>query len=189
MVQKSYQDAQNLLDKYVKNKNLKRHCYAVESSMEAYAKKFANEGKIKPEEIENWKIAGLLHDFDYEKFTEQHPKKGSETLKMEGWPEEIVHAVLSHSNYTGVPRQNLMEKTLYAVDELAGFIIACALVRPDRLDTLEAKSVIKKLKDEDFAEKINREEIRKGTEDLGVPLEEHINFVIDAIRGDKRITF
>lgn len=184
---KTYQDAVGLLNKYMKNEKLKKHCYAVETAMTAYAERFAKEGKILPEETEKWKIVGLLHDFDYERFGDKHPQEGSKILEREGWPAEIVRAILSHADYTGVKRESLMEKTLYAVDELTGFIVACALVRPDKLATMGAEFVIKKMKDKSFAAKISRENITKGAEELGIPLEEHIEFVIRAMRKDKRL--
>lgn len=184
---KSYSDAVKLINKYLKNENLKKHCYAVETAMSRYAEKFLNEGKIKSEDIETWKIVGLIHDFDYEKFESEHPQKGSKILKEEGWPDEIIRALLSHADYTGVKRESLMEKTLYAVDELTGFIVACALVRPDKLASLEAKSVIKKTKNKAFAAKINRNNIINGAKELGIPLEDHINFVIEAMKKDPRL--
>lgn len=184
---KTYKDAQNLLEKYMKNENMRKHCYAVETAMKAYAEKYANEGKITEAEKEKWAIVGILHDFDYEKYADKHPEKGSEILKEDGWPEDIIRAILSHADYTGVERQTLMEKTLFAVDELSGFVIACALVRPDKLASLKAKSVRKKMKDKSFAAKVSRDDIVKGAEDLGVDLNQHIDFVIQALRQDDRL--
>lgn len=186
---KTYADAKKLLDEYIENKNLKKHCYAVESAMKAYAEKFAKANKIPDIESEKglWSTVGLLHDFDYEKFPKQHPEKGAAILKEQKWPEVVVKAVLSHADYTNTPRESLMEKTLFAVDELTGFIVACALVRPDRLASLDAKSVQKKMKDKSFAAKINRDDIIQGAEDLGIDLDLHIDFVIAAMQKDDRL--
>jgi len=175
---KTYEDATNLLNRYLQKENLKKHCYAVESAMAAYAPS---------EELEKWKMVGLIHDFDYENFPDNHPAKGAEILKEEGWPEEIVRAILSHANYSGVKRESLLEKTLFAVDELTGFIVACALVRPDHLATLEPKDVIKKMKNVTFAAKVSREDIKSGAEELGATLESHIKTVITAMKADSRL--
>lgn len=189
MKNKTYEDAQELLDRHLQKENLKKHCYAVESAMTACAKRFADEGRIPSgnDELEKWKIVGLLHDFDYEKYPDKHPQKGAEILKEEGWSEEIVRAVLSHANFTGVPRESLLEKTLFAVDELTGFIVACALVRPGKLDSLTAKDVIKKMKSPAFAQKVSREDIKRGAEELGAPIESHIQTVIQSMRSDSRL--
>ena len=176
----TYKDATDLLDRYLQKENLKKHCYAVESAMAAYAPNT-------PEELEKWKIVGLIHDFDYEKYPDNHPAKGAEILKEEGWPEEIIRALLSHSNRSGVKRENLLEKTLFAVDELTGFIVACALVRPDKLKSLDAKAVMSKMKNKAFAAKVSREDITKGAEELGAPLDSHIETVIQAMKADSRL--
>jgi predicted hydrolase (HD superfamily) len=167
-----------LLCEYTKNENLRKHALAVEACMRAYARKCG-------EEEEKWGMVGLIHDFDYEVYptAPDHPLKGSEILKERGYSEEIRHAILGHADYTGVPRDTRMAKVLFACDELAGFITACALVRPDRLATLEAKSVRKRMKDKAFARSVSREDILKGAEELGVPLDEHITFCIEAMRG------
>ncbi|MBZ5515795.1 MAG: HDIG domain-containing protein [Acidobacteriia bacterium] len=172
------QAAWDLLCEYTKNENLRKHALAVEACMVAYARKLG-------EDEDKWRVVGLIHDFDYEVYPNapDHPLKGSEILKERGYPEEVRRAILGHADYTGVPRDTQMAKVLFACDELAGFITACALVRPDRLTTLEAKSVRKRMKDKAFARSVSREDIVKGAEELGVPLDEHITFCIEAMRG------
>lgn len=169
--------ALTLLKEYTKNEALLKHMYAVEAAMSAYARKY-NEDENK------WGIVGLLHDFDYEKYPSapDHPLRGSEILKDRGYPEDIIRAILGHATYTGIPRDTLMAKVLYACDELCGFITACALVRPNKISDLQSSSVKKKMKDKSFAANVNREDIIKGTEELGVLLDEHIQFVIDAMK-------
>jgi putative nucleotidyltransferase with HDIG domain len=172
------QAAWELLCEYTKNENLCKHALAVEACLRAYARKFGADE-------EQWSVVGLIHDFDYEIYPNapDHPLKGSEILKERGISEEIRRAILGHADYTGVPRDTLLAKVLFACDELAGFITACALVRPDRLATLEARSVRKRMKDKAFARSVSREDIIKGAEELGVPLDEHITFCIEAMRG------
>jgi putative nucleotidyltransferase with HDIG domain len=172
------QAAWDLLCEYTKNENLRKHALAVEACLRAYARKFG-------EEEEKWAVVGLIHDFDYELYPNapDHPLKGSEILKEKGVSEEIRRAILGHADYTGVPRDTSLAKALYACDELAGFVTACALVRPDRIATLEAKSVRKRMKDKAFARAVSREDILKGAEELGLPLDEHITFCIAAMRG------
>ncbi len=175
----TYDDALKLLFEYTESENLRKHAFAVESAMRAYARKFG-------EDEEKWAIVGLLHDFDYEKFpsSEQHPWVGSKILEERGFPEDIRKAILGHADYTGVPRDTLMAKVLYACDELCGFITAVALVRPNKkLEEVTVESVKKKLKDKAFARSVNRNDIYKGTEELGIPLDEHIQFVIDAMKS------
>lgn len=172
------QEAMTLLQEYTTRENLIQHALGVEAAMAAYAVKLG-------EDEQAWRAVGLLHDFDYEKYpTEQdHPARGAEILREEGVDEGWVRAILSHAEYTGVPRDTLMARVLYAVDELTGFILASALVRPSRsLDDLTVKSVKKKLKDKRFAAAVSREGIRQGAEELGVDLDEHIAFVIEAMR-------
>jgi putative nucleotidyltransferase with HDIG domain len=172
------QQALDILHEYVKNENLIRHMLAVEAAMRYYAEKFN-------QDPEQWGIAGLLHDFDYEihPTLESHPQDGAPILRQKGVPEEIVRAVLSHADHTGVPRETLMEKALYACDEVTGLIIAVALVRPSRsLDDLEVSSVKKKWKDKAFAAGANRQEIEKGAQELGIDLWEHVGNVIQAMR-------
>lgn len=173
----------SLLHKYTESESLRKHAYAVESCVRAYADKFN-------EDIEYWGNVALLHDFDYEKFPteEEHPFKGSAILKEEGFDEEFREAILSHADYTGVPRNNLLRKTLFACDELAGFITAVTYVRPSKsIDEVAVKSVKKKLKDKAFARAVNREDIRKGVEELGIELDEHIQFCIDAMKKNKEL--
>ncbi len=173
------EEAYRLLTEYTKKENLIKHALAVEAAMRAYARKFG-------EDEEAWGIVGLLHDFDYEMYPslEDHPFKGAEILRQKGFPEEWVEAILVHAEHTGVPRTTLMAKTLFAVDELCGFITAVALVRPDKkLESVAVKSVKKKLKDKAFARQVSREDIRKGADELGVALDEHIAFVLEAMKA------
>jgi putative nucleotidyltransferase with HDIG domain len=171
----------SLLKEYTKSESLIKHAYAVETCVRAYAKKF--------NEDENyWRCAALLHDFDYEMYpTEQeHPFKGSEILKEKGFGEEFRNSILSHANYSGVPRETLLQKTLFACDELAGFITAVTYVRPNKtIDEVEVKSVKKKLKDKAFARTVSRDDIFNGADELGVLLDEHIQFCIDAMKANK----
>ena len=171
-------EAWNLLCEYTKNENLRKHALAVEACVRAYARKFG-------EDEEKWSVVGLIHDFDYEVYPNapDHPLKGSEILKEKGVSEEIRRAILGHADYTGVPRDTRIAKVLFACDELAGFITACALVRPDKIATLEPKSVRKRMKDKAFARSVSREDIIKSAEELGVPLDEHISFCVQAMRG------
>ncbi|HEV2493281.1 MAG TPA: HD domain-containing protein [Terriglobia bacterium] len=170
--------AWELLAEYTKNENLRKHALAVEACVRAYARKLG-------EDESKWGVVALIHDFDYEMYPNapDHPLKGSEILKERGYPEDVRRAILGHADYTGVPRDTLLAKTLFACDELAGFITACSLVRPDRVMTLEAKSVRKRMKDKAFARSVSRADITRGAEELGVPLDEHIAFCIDAMRG------
>ena len=170
--------ALNLMHEYTKNDALRKHMYAVEAAMRAYAKKFG-------EDEELWAIVGILHDFDYEVYPNapDHPLKGSEILKEKGYPEDIRKAILGHATYTNTPRDTPMSKALYAVDELCGFITACALVRPNKIADLEVSSVKKKMKDKAFAKNVSREDILKGAEELGVNLDEHIRFTIEALKS------
>ncbi len=173
------EEAYELLTTYTTKEGLIKHALAVEAAMRAYARKFGEDEEV-------WGIVGLLHDFDYEKYptAEEHPYKGAEILRQRGFPEEWVQAILSHASYTGVPRETLMAKTLFAVDELCGLITAVAYVRPNRkLSEVTVKSVKKKMKDKAFARQVNRDEIREGAELLGIPLEEHIETVIQAMAG------
>jgi putative nucleotidyltransferase with HDIG domain len=167
-----------LLCEYTQSDSLRKHALAVEACMRAYARKLG-------EDEAKWGITGLIHDFDYEMFPNapDHPLKGSEILKERGFSDEIRTAILGHADYTGVPRDTLMAKALFACDELAGFITACSYVRPDRIATLEAKSVRKRMKDKPFARAVSRDDIIKGAEELGVPLDEHIAFCIVVMRA------
>ncbi|HEX5483604.1 MAG TPA: HD domain-containing protein [Terriglobia bacterium] len=171
------QAAWDLLCEYTKSDSLRKHAMAVEACMRAYARKFG-------EDEEGWGCAGLIHDFDYEIYPNapDHPLKGSEILKERGINEDIRRAILGHADYSGVPRDTRLAQALFACDELAGFITACSLVRPDRIQSLEPKSVTKRMKDKAFARSVSREDIRRGAEELGVPIEDHIAFCIQAMR-------
>jgi putative nucleotidyltransferase with HDIG domain len=166
------------LQQHVKTDVLMRHLLGVEAAMRAYAWKFG-------EDEEKWGIAGLVHDFDWEiaPTPESHPKYGAQLLRKAGYPEEIVRAVLTHGDHTGIPRESRMEKTLFAVDELSGFVRAVALVRPSKsLEDVTPDSVRKKMKDKKFAADVKREDITKGAEEMGLELDGHIQFVIDALK-------
>ena len=184
-------EALQLMQEHTQSPSLRQHMLAVEAAMRAYAAKHG-------EDQDAWGMVGLLHDFDYEKFpnlehspTEGHPSWGVRLLREKGMPEPLCRAILGHGNYTGVPRDTLLARTLFAVDELCGFLVACALVRPSRsFADLEVSSVKKKLKDKGFARGVNRDEVIQGAAELGVPLDEHIAFVIQALRpveGDLRL--
>jgi putative nucleotidyltransferase with HDIG domain len=170
---------------YTASESLRRHMLAVEAAMRAYARKFG-------EDEERWGMAGLLHDFDYEQHPNpeakadpnEHPLFGAKILEEHGYPEDIIYAIKTHADYLNLPRLSTMDKTLYAVDELTGLITAAALVRPDKsIAGLEARSVRKKMKDKAFARGVNREDVIRGAENLGVELDEHISLVIEAMRG------
>jgi putative nucleotidyltransferase with HDIG domain len=165
------------LTRHTKSEALLRHALAVEAAVRAYARHFG-------EDEELWGVTALLHDFDWEMHPtlEQHPQDGAPILREEGYPEEIVEAVLSHAEHLSLPRDTLLKKTLFACDELTGFIHACGLVRTDGIETLEPKSVKKKLKQPSFAAGVSRDDVYKGAEDLGVELDDHIRFVIEALR-------
>lgn len=173
------EDAWNLMTKYTQSDSLRKHMLAVEAAMRFYAEKFG-------EDADQWGIVGLLHDFDYEQHPtqEEHPYVGVKILNESGYPEEITRAILSHAEYTGVAPESRMEKTLCAVDELTGFITAVALVRPSKSVTdVTVKSVKKKMKSKAFAANVDREDIYQGAERLGLTLEEHIDNVIEAMKG------
>ncbi len=171
--------AWGLLTEFTQSESLRKHGRAVEACMRAYARQFG-------EDEERWGVVGLIHDFDYEKYPslDDHPMRGSEILQQRGWPEEIRRAILSHADHTGVARQTRLEHALFACDELAGFITAVALVKPGKsLAEVDARSVRKKMKDKAFARSVSREDITKGAQELGVELEQHIAFCIDAMKG------
>jgi putative nucleotidyltransferase with HDIG domain len=181
--------AWGLLTEYTQSDSLRKHAMAVEACMRAYARKLgAPNGSAAPDlhaQEDLWGVVGLLHDFDYDRWPsmEDHPYRGSEILKERGYSDEIRRAIMSHAQYSGVERISLMEKALFACDELAGFITACALVKPGKsLAEVEAKSVRKKMKDKAFARSVNRDDIIQGAAELGVDLEEHIAFCIEAMR-------
>ncbi|MFO7524302.1 MAG: HDIG domain-containing protein [Ignavibacteriaceae bacterium] len=173
----------SLLTKYTKSESLLKHAYAVECCVKDYAKKFN-------EDVDYWGNVALLHDFDYEMYptAEEHPYKGSEILRAEGFPEDFIQSILSHADYTGVKRQTLLQKTLFACDELAGFLTAVTYVRPSKsIDEVEVKSVKKKMKDKAFAKAVSRDDIINGAADLGISLDDHIQFCIEAMRKNKNL--
>ncbi len=169
--------AWSTLTRHTASEALLRHALAVEAAVRAYARK-------RGEDEELWGVVALLHDFDYEihPTLDRHPQEGAPILRAEGYPEEVVEAVLSHANHLGLPRDTPLKKTLFACDELSGFVHACGLVRPDGIETLEPRSVRKKLKQPSFAAGVSREDVYEGAAELGVDLDEHIAFVIDALR-------
>lgn len=173
------QDSLDIMHEYVKNENLRKHMYCVAEAMKQYARKYG-------EDEEKWEIVGILHDFDWEIHpdAEHHPSAGEPILKERSVPDDIRRAVLSHADYTGVTRDSIMEKTLFAVDELSGFLVACALVQPSKkIEDVKVESVKKKMKKKEFARQVNREDIINGAEQLGVPLDEHIEFCLNALKG------
>jgi predicted hydrolase (HD superfamily) len=177
-----------LLCEFTQSESLRKHALAVEACMRAYARKFSADAseQARAEREELWGIIGLIHDFDYEKFPsrEEHPYKGNEILRERGYSDEIRRAIMSHAEYSGVPRETPMEKTLFACDELAGFITAVALVKPGKsLAEVDARSVRKKMKDKAFARSVSRDDIIHGASELGVDLEQHIAFCIEAMNG------
>jgi putative nucleotidyltransferase with HDIG domain len=172
-------EAHALLTEHTTKDALLKHAYAVEAAMRAYARKLGGNE-------EEWGAVGLLHDFDYERYPslEDHPFRGAEILRERGYPEEMIQAVLGHAAHTGVARETPMARALFAVDELTGLVTAVALVRPSKsVADVTVKSVKKKLKDKSFAANVSREDIRQGAEELGVDLDEHIGFVVEAMRG------
>jgi putative nucleotidyltransferase with HDIG domain len=177
-------DTLALMHEYTASESLRKHMLAVEGAMRAYAQKFG-------EDEERWGIAGLIHDFDYERFpneahspTDEHPSEGVRVLRSRGYPEDILQAILGHAQYTNTPRESKMAKTLFAVDELTGLITATALVRPTKsVHEVDARSVRKKMKDKAFARGVNREDVINGANELGVDLDEHISFVIGAMQA------
>src|SRR6185295_6523862 len=176
-------DAWELLCEYTKGESLRKHALTVEAAMRACASRYGVPGE--DDDVDEWGLVGLLHDFDYEMFpsAEQHPFTGANILCGRGYSERFIRAIMGHATYTGVPRDTAMARALFATDELCGFLVACALVRPTKsLDDLEVSSVKKKLKDKAFARSVNRDDIRQGVEELGVDIDEHIRFVIEALR-------
>jgi putative nucleotidyltransferase with HDIG domain len=169
--------AWELLCEYTKGDPLRKHARAVEAVMRSYARRLG-------EDEDKWGIVGMLHDFDYEMYPNppDHPMKGSEILRERGYTDDIRNAILGHANYTGVARDTLLARALYACDELTGFVVACALVRPNGIWDLEAGSVRKKLKDKAFARTVNRDEVYEGAQEFGVDLAEHITFIVGSLR-------
>ena len=172
------------MTEFTQSESLRKHALAVEACMRAYARKLGN---ASAGEEDLWGLVGLIHDFDYERWPslEDHPYKGNQILKERGWPEVITRAIMSHAEYTGVTRDSNMEKALFACDELAGFITAVALIKPSKsLAEVDVKSVRKRMKDKAFARKVNRDDIIQGAADLGVDLDEHITFCIEAMKAN-----
>ena len=175
------EEAWELLCEYTKGDSLRKHALAVETAMRASAARYG----AADADVDEWGLVGLLHDFDYEMYpsADQHPFTGANILCGRGYSERFIRAIMGHATYTNVPRDTDMAKALFATDELCGFLVACALVRPSRsLDDMEVKSVKKKLKDKAFARSVNRDDIYQGAEELGVELDEHIRFVIDSLK-------
>jgi putative nucleotidyltransferase with HDIG domain len=175
----SRHEAWDLLCEWTRSQSLRRHALAVEAAMRAYAARLGGDPEL-------WGVTGLLHDLDYERFPDLengHPRHGIRELEARSYPPELVRAVASHADFMGVPRETPMEKALFAVDELSGFVLACAYVRPDGLQGMTPKSVKKKLKQPSFAAAINREELRRGASELGVDFDEHLAVVIEALTG------
>ncbi len=175
------QEAWELVEEWVQSDSLRKHLLGVETGMTAYARKWG-------EDEEMYAVTGLLHDLDYERYPDLetgHPRKALELFERNGYPQELIDAVAGHATFLGVRRESRMAKTLYAVDELSGFISACALVRPTGIEGMTPKSVKKKLKQPSFAAGINRDEVREGAEELGVDFDEHLVVVIDAMAAEK----
>jgi putative nucleotidyltransferase with HDIG domain len=176
---KNREQAWSLVCEYTQSESLRRHMLAVEAAMRAYARQFG-------EDETTWGLVGLLHDFDYERWPDppNHPLQGAEILRQQGYPEAIIYAIKSHADYLpDCPRVSQVDKALYACDELAGFITACAMVRPERIAGMQASSVKKKMKQKSFAAAVSRDDMIRGAADLGVDFDQHIQFVIDAMAG------
>lgn len=180
----SREDAWKLLCEYTQSESLRKHALAVEACVRAYARKGGADEEL-------WSRTALLHDFDYERWPnaehhaeKEHPSQGSSVLREHGYPEEMIHAILSHADYTGVKRESALDHALFACDELAGFLTACALIKPSKkIAEVEAASVTRKLKDKAFARGVNRADVRRGAEELGIPLDEHIATCIAAMQS------
>ena len=173
-------DAWRLLCEWTAGEALRKHALAVEAAVGWYG---ANRFGVTGGELETWRAAGLLHDFDYERYPETHPLRGAEELRNLGYPDEVVAAVLGHGDHTGVPRTTLLAKTVYACDEMTGFVIAVAYVRPTRsLDEVDVRSVTKKLRDKGFARQVDRDQVIKGAEELGIPFDEHVLNVVEGLK-------
>jgi len=171
-------EAWNLLCEYTQSENLRRHALAVEACMRYYARLFG-------EDEELWGVVGLLHDFDYERYPslEEHPFRGMEILRARGAPEAIIRAVGAHANHTGIPRESLLERAIFACDEISGFVIAVALVKGRTLSAVSPESVRKRMKEKSFARGVNRDDLLQGAEELGIPFDEHVEHVVRALQG------
>ena len=172
--------AWQLFTEWTKGENLRKHGLAVEAAVGWYAEhRFGLSGA----DLDRWRAAGLLHDFDYERYPDTHPQRGAEELRRLGYPDDVVGAVLGHGDHTGVPRTTDLARTVYACDEMAGFVIAVALVRPNRsLDEVDARAVTKKMKDKGFARQVPRDQLVKGADELGVPFDEHVTNVVEGLK-------
>jgi predicted hydrolase (HD superfamily) len=180
MTMPTREEAWRLLAEWTPSEALRKHGLAVEAAVAWYGQ---NRFGISGQELETWRVAGLVHDFDSERHPETHPMRGAEELRNLGYPDEVIEAVLGHGDHTGIPRTSLLAKTVYACDEMAGFVIAVTLVRPNRsLDEVDARAVLKKMKDKGFARQVDRGQLTRGAEELGVPLEEHATNVIAGLK-------
>jgi putative nucleotidyltransferase with HDIG domain len=169
-----------LLCEWTQSDALRKHGRAVEGAVAWYGE---HHFKVAPEELEMWRAAGLLHDFDYERHPDTHPLKGAEELRRLGYPDEVVEAVLGHGDHTGMPRVSPLARTVYACDEMSGFVVAVALVRPNRsLDEVDVRSVTKKMKDKGFARQVPRDQLTKGADEIGVPFEQHVENVVEGLK-------
>jgi predicted hydrolase (HD superfamily) len=173
-------DAWSLLTDWTVGENLRKHGLAVEAAVGWYAE---HRFGITGDELEIWRSAGLLHDFDYERYPETHPARGADELRARGYREDVVEAILGHGDHTGIPRTSLLAKTVYACDELCGFVIAVAYVRPSRsLDEVDVRAVTRKMKDRGFARQVPRDQLEKGAEEIGLPFDEHVANVIEGLK-------
>jgi putative nucleotidyltransferase with HDIG domain len=178
--QPSRDDAWALLCEWTQSEALRKHGLAVEGAVAWYGQ---NHFGVTGAELEKWRAAGLLHDFDYERHPDTHPLEGAEELRRRGYPEEVVEAVLGHGDHTGVPRTSDLARTVYACDEMSGFVIAVTYVRPNRsLDEVDARAVTKKMKDKGFARQVPRDQLTKGADEIGVPFEEHVMNVVEGLK-------
>jgi putative nucleotidyltransferase with HDIG domain len=176
----SRDDAWRLLTEWTTGENLRKHGLAVEAAVAWYGE---HRFDIRGPELETWRAAGLLHDFDYERYPDTHPVRGAEELRRLGYPDEVVEAVLGHGDHTGVPRTSQLARTVYACDEMSGFVIAVAYVRPNRsLDEVDVRSVTKKMRDKGFARQVPRDQLEKGAQELGVPFDEHVMNVVEGLK-------
>ena len=178
----NFEEAQDLLNKYIKNDNLKKHCYAVESCMRFYAKKLG-------EDENRWACAGLLHDIDWEMYPDTHPNTAVPIFEEAGYNKDFIDAIMGHAypERTNVPRDSKMAKYLFACDEITGFVVAYALMKPGGLSEVQSKGVKKKMKDKAFARNVNRDDIRTGAEEIGLELTEHLDNIIGAMKNDERL--